>query len=417
MNTGAHVIELALIDIPDKRWRPVSKKVEEIAQSMLEFGQLQPIILRPDSQGRFVLVDGLHRITAALSNGKPTIEAIFRDEADPLFLREIELEVNIRRAEMTWQEKQFAIAELHKMKMERNPNWTQRDTARAVETQQGHVAEALKLTEMMKLFPELSKAKSAKQALSWMQHKAENVLRVHAVMSTPQDYSSIEERLWLGDSVELIKSVPAESITLILTDPPFGIDYDTRRAALEEGVSAYKDSEEMYERLLTMAGDLYRVLKPKGWLTWFLGMHWYERCRREFEAIGFLVDEIPVVWDRSAGNTYTTRPDRYYARGYDIALHCLKGEPQMVVRGKPNVLHFPPVPTDEKNFLVERPVELYSEIIRRLTVKGETVADFFVGSGSVLAAAASLQRNFFGIEQNPERRAGAIVKIKAYTPS
>ena len=88
----------------------------------------------------------------------------------------------------------------------------------------------------------------------------------------------------------------------------------------------------------------------------------------------------------------------------------------MVQRGKPNVLRIPPVSQGDRELLVERPVELYQELIRRLTVPGETVADFFVGSGSCLAAAASLDRDYFGVELDPERRAYAIKKIRANTP-
>jgi site-specific DNA-methyltransferase (adenine-specific) len=125
---------------------------------------------------------------------------------------------------------------------------------------------------------------------------------------------------------------------------------------------------------------------------------------------------MPLVWVRTAGRCYTARPDRYFARGYDIALHALKGDPEMVIRNRPNVFEFAPVTDKEQTLLVERPVELYAELIKHLTHPGEKVADFFVGSGSVLAAAASLGRDYFGVEIDPERRAVAIKKIEAHLP-
>ena len=82
-------------------------------------------------------------------------------------------------------------------------------------------------------------------------------------------------------------------------------------------------------------------------------------------------------------------------------------------RNKSNIIRVKPVENTERETLVERPMELYAEIIRRLTVEGETVADFFVGSGSCPAAAASLGRDFFGCELDPSRRAYAMNKIKA----
>lgn len=411
---GAHKIRIDLIDIPEKRWRPIKKQVEDLAQSIMTYGQLQPIILQPNGE-RYTLVDGLHRITACQLNGMPEIFAVFKHELDPILFREIELEVNIQRIDMTWQEKQLAIAELHELKSERDPNWTQTRTAQVADTDQSRVAEALQYKKMAALFPEITTAKSMRQAMSWMKQKAKTVTRTLDVEGNI-DYAHVEDKILLGDSVEVIKEIPDESFHLVLTDPPFGIGYDKRKAGTEGTISAYEDSEESYERLLSMAPDLYRVLKPDGWLIWFLGHTWYERAKGAFREAGFTVDEIPIVWDRSDGHCFTARPDRYFARAYDIALHCIKGNPEMIVRGKPNIIRATPVGSAERELLVERPVDLYRQLIQRLTLKGEKIADFFTGSGSVLAAAAQMQRDFFGVELDRERRATAIAKVQAHLP-
>src|SRR5262245_35114501 len=63
----------------DKIYVPVKRKkalkpelVQEIAESILEIGQQAPILVRPD-EGRFVLVDGLHRFEACKALGEETI--------------------------------------------------------------------------------------------------------------------------------------------------------------------------------------------------------------------------------------------------------------------------------------------------------------------------------------------------------
>jgi sulfiredoxin len=61
------------IYVPVKRRLTLDpKKVEEIAQNMLEVGQLKPILLRPDGE-RFVLVEGLHRLEACKALGETKI--------------------------------------------------------------------------------------------------------------------------------------------------------------------------------------------------------------------------------------------------------------------------------------------------------------------------------------------------------
>ena len=61
------------IYVPVKRRKTLNNKVvNEIAESMLEQGQLTPILVRPDS-GRFVLVEGLHRLEACKALGEETV--------------------------------------------------------------------------------------------------------------------------------------------------------------------------------------------------------------------------------------------------------------------------------------------------------------------------------------------------------
>lgn len=399
-----------------KRFRDADERaVIAIKESMALYGQLQPLILEDGNE----LVDGLHRLVAARALGWLTVWAVSKDKMDEYTARCIELEANIRRKEMTWQEQAASLAELHKIKSAADPNWGQDQTAQLAGpgTHQARVAEAIMLTQMMDIFPEIAEAKSRNQALSWAKSKASSIVRVREVKDAPETYATIEERIILGDSIEVIKAVPDRSVHFVLTDPPFGINYDDRKKGTESSLTTYQDDEENYLKLLGMASDLYRVIKDNGWLVWFLGPSWYERAKVAFREAGFTVDEIPIIWDRSDGRVFTTRPDRYFARAYDMAIHCLKGEPQIVQRNEPNIIRVPPVSVDERTLTVERPVELYAKLIKRLTVEGELVADFFTGSGSVLAAAASLKRQFFGVELDPERRAVAIQKVKAHLPS
>ena len=61
------------IYVPVKRRSTLDpRKVDEIAQNMLEVGQLKPILLRRDGE-RFVLVEGLHRLEACKALGETKI--------------------------------------------------------------------------------------------------------------------------------------------------------------------------------------------------------------------------------------------------------------------------------------------------------------------------------------------------------
>jgi len=66
-------LAIANVYVPVKRRATLRPEiVREIAQSMLEVGQMAPILVRRDGE-RFVLVDGLHRLEACKALGEDSI--------------------------------------------------------------------------------------------------------------------------------------------------------------------------------------------------------------------------------------------------------------------------------------------------------------------------------------------------------
>jgi ParB-like chromosome segregation protein Spo0J len=74
-----HAIEIARIHVPAKRNRTLDRaKVAALAEDMLENGQVTPIQVRLDAKdpvGRYVLVEGLHRLEALKALGETTVTA------------------------------------------------------------------------------------------------------------------------------------------------------------------------------------------------------------------------------------------------------------------------------------------------------------------------------------------------------
>lgn len=70
-------VGIADVYVPVKRRKTLdSRRVDEMAESILEKGQLMPIWVRQDEE-RLVLVEGLHRLEALKALGEETIQAIF----------------------------------------------------------------------------------------------------------------------------------------------------------------------------------------------------------------------------------------------------------------------------------------------------------------------------------------------------
>ena len=51
---------------------------------------------------------------------------------------------------------------------------------------------------------------------------------------------------------------------------------------------------------------------------------------------------------------------------------------------------------------IQKPVELFSNIVRDYSEEGQTILDPFLGSGTTAVACQNLKRNFIGIEISPE---------------
>lgn len=61
------------IYVPVKRLKTLDRMVvDEIAESILEKGQLTPILVRK-GKGRYVLIEGLHRLEACKALGEETV--------------------------------------------------------------------------------------------------------------------------------------------------------------------------------------------------------------------------------------------------------------------------------------------------------------------------------------------------------
>ena len=67
------ILAIDAIRVPVKRRKTLDEaKVAELAESMIEEGQIKPILVRPDGDG-YVLVEGLHRLEACRALGETTI--------------------------------------------------------------------------------------------------------------------------------------------------------------------------------------------------------------------------------------------------------------------------------------------------------------------------------------------------------
>ena len=135
----------------DPRQREDYGDLSDLATSMADpkYGQLQEIVLDRNNHllagGRrfaaacLLATDG--RAIAGLEPG--TIEAKYKDVLDPLHAQLIELEENVRRLDLPWQEQAKAIKTIHKIKMATEADWTGDKTAALLSCSRRKVYDAI----------------------------------------------------------------------------------------------------------------------------------------------------------------------------------------------------------------------------------------------------------------------------------
>jgi ParB/RepB/Spo0J family partition protein len=84
-----------------------------LADSIKRLGLIHPIVVKRETNE---LVAGERRLEACRGLGWTHINCQFLDELDPLIAHAIELEENIKREALTWQDEAKAVAEYHALR-------------------------------------------------------------------------------------------------------------------------------------------------------------------------------------------------------------------------------------------------------------------------------------------------------------
>jgi site-specific DNA-methyltransferase (adenine-specific) len=200
-----------------------------------------------------------------------------------------------------------------------------------------------------------------------------------------------------------LQSLESDTIDCVVTDPPYGVDYESHRDTDRE---SFPDGEQETMRLLDDTfEELERVCKANAHVYVFFSMRRHEKIKSVAER-HFDVQEVPLIWTKN-NHVPTQNAERgfekMYAQKYETILLCrIEGGTTRKLNGGtcPNVLNHGRPSGKERYHDAQKPRSLLTELIENSTGKQETVLDPFAGSGSTLLAAAEANRHYIGFEQS-----------------
>ena len=199
----------------------------------------------------------------------------------------------------------------------------------------------------------------------------------------------------LGDCVQLLESIPDKSIDLLLTDPPYGIDYESEHREVNPFEKLENDRLEETLIVLNKALALVsRKLKDNSHIYIFTSWKTYPSIRTIVEAY-FKVKNL-LVWEK---NNWTAGDlDANYGQIHEFILFAHKGRRHLYGRRDTSVLHFARVGEMERIHPTEKPLPLLEYLIEKSSLPGEVVCDPFAGVASTCVAAKNKGRKYLGIE-------------------
>jgi site-specific DNA-methyltransferase (adenine-specific) len=382
------------------------KNLEKLEKSLRTYGQIQPIVVTtnpPDSKYKYRLVVGERRIRAAMMVGITALEAVMRKDLDEISLKELELEENVQREDLTWQEQCEAKLKLDELKRQRDKDWTIEDTAKLVNSSVGGAFMDIELARAMR------KDKNVKRYLSRFPkttaHRKLKEIERHRKMDrlVKSDKFKLTCDFRMGDCIDLIDTIPDASVHMILTDPPFGVvgieSHMDSKHKTDDAFGKYDNATPEFVRDLmnNLIPKLSRVMIPGGFFFMFFGIEYYTFLVEKFQANDFHVVPVPIIWLKNR----TTSPFFGYSFQdcYESILYGYRNpKNRMLKKGMKNVIECNILTTREKTHPFEKPHFLLRTLIDQATAVGETVLDPCAGTGSTLLAAVDAKRKPIGFE-------------------
>ena len=410
---------IAIIDIKvSDRARTEMGSVGELCTSIQKFGLLNPIIIDQYMN----LHCGERRLRAFKELKLEFIPCRFIENLSEVEKLEVELDENIRRKELTWTEELFLKEKITRKWQELEPKTTLETIASRLNMSDDVLKTDLFLVKSCKDNPELQTEKEKTAALRKareIQNIAIRNLMVQAsgaVKSVPtlpnleqtnselsqtpvytNQYTKDNITIYNDDCLNILKAIQTESVDCIISDPPYGVDFDGN-SDFQNWLSTFRDDHEfVFTTLLPpILTELYRVLKPDGHFYFFYAMIHHQRFLELVKSVGFKPQYVPLIWWKGAQSGLKER----YRMDYEPVLFGGKCGGRRLTQPASTVQSYQN-PTN-KLHPAEKPVSLLEYYITQSTIEGEVVLDCFAGSGSTILAAFNQNRVGIGIEKEKQ---------------
>lgn len=212
--------------------------------------------------------------------------------------------------------------------------------------------------------------------------------------------------LHLGDCLEYMRGMADKSVDAVITDPPYGIAYQSARRIDSERFAVISGDTQLDFSWMTEAR---RITKDSGCLFCFCRWDTEREFFDALDAAGWNV-QSQVIWDRGIHGLGDLR--RQFAPMHDNAWFATARDYEFPGSRPKSVYRVDRLSADKLLHPTQKPSGLMQRIILDVTARDWTVFDPFSGSGTTAIACMQTGRNFIGCEIDPQYYAIAERRIR-----
>ncbi|MAE81664.1 MAG: hypothetical protein CMB80_02925 [Flammeovirgaceae bacterium] len=422
LEKGTFYTNITEIDL-SKSTRTDMGDLLSLANSIKSIGLINPIILDRNNK----LVAGLRRIEAHKILKKEEIECRFYDELTEYERRRIFLEEELlQKKKLEWVEEVALKQALHSLYVADHAGekrtgrhgkkaWSQSKTASALGVSTSGLSDDLRLAEAMKLFPQLKGIKSKKDALRKMYRLREfSLLERLAELEAEAGETKFKDVEFLNKNcLDVLPTIEDNSVDLIITDPPWGIELTGMQGARSIDYKMFSDKMQgLYTKTIP---HFFRILKDGSHIYLFFGIEHYQKLLELLRKAGFDVREVPCVWIKEGPSfsNWEYKPMPQY-ECFFFAVKSVKGAPKQLKEPASDVFDYKRTKGMDKIHPTEKPIDLIRRLILLSSAKKELVFDPFAGSAATLVASILCDRKCLGIEMDIDYYNAAMARIRNY---
>lgn len=446
-------VDSIIVDRGARQRQEISEsKVIDLAQSIQTRDLIHTILLDPETS---TLIAGEHRLLAFQLNGANRIPCTnpeynewnlipcrYAIDVTSAELQALELEENIKRSEMRWEDTARAISNYHEIQKISDPAHTLEKTGKEIGMSSGQISRYLMVAiELQKENPKVLAATGVNAAINIITRGQDRAIAeemnlmdaagmefssetIGAASPTSSDTIDLpwEEitsvacpapaPLFPSDSIqnldftEWVKTYKGRPFNFLHCDFPYGINHQKSDQGRSDEWGAYADTPEIYWALCqTFADNIDKILASSAHVLFWFSMTHYQSTINFFEQqTDLVVNPFPLVWFKSDNKGLLPDPNRGPRRVYETALLMTRGDRKVVSP----IANCYAAPGTKSIHLSEKSESMLRHFFRMLVDEHTELFDPTCGSGAAIRAAESLgAKKVLGLEIDPENASAA----------